>query len=321
MPKINRFNGNLPAFAQNALGFERTIFGSESQSNDLTAQFNADFTRGWGIVSSTENPSREDFNAVLFTLSQTLAYLHQMGVPEWNAAQEYYVNSITTDAGAIYVSRNTNTNTRPSTNAAAWHRLVDAGNYQALFDTAFNGKTTTFTRGLLTQSTADNARTALGLGSLATQSTVSNSNWSGTDLSIANGGTGASTAAAAAANLGVPQVGTASNQVRNNSQLDARYIPQSGANYDIYPGGIVHMYLSTSAINPDSTQTVIFPFAVSSLRGHPQVSIRNSATGNDDIFARLISASTTSVTVRAELTEGGTVAGTRFIDILVIGKL
>jgi len=142
MAKITRFNGNLQAFASAAIGTERTIFGSVTQANDLTSQINADFLRGWGIVGPSDQPTIEDFNAAMYTHGQLLAYLHQVGIAEYNSAQEYHAGSITVASGVIYRSLiNTNVGNNPASSPSSWESK-DSGK---LIKTTVVSTTGTFT--------------------------------------------------------------------------------------------------------------------------------------------------------------------------------
>lgn len=121
MAKIARYNGDLAAFASSAVGVERTVFGDVIQSNLLNDNINADFLRGWGIISASSPPSKQDFNALGYTVSFLIAYLHQMGVAEWNIAQEYHLGSATIRTGNLYVSKiNSNTGNDPASDSVSW---------------------------------------------------------------------------------------------------------------------------------------------------------------------------------------------------------
>lgn len=127
MSKIERYAGNLRAFASEAQGLERTLFGETAQANDLTSQVTAAFLRGWGVVGPSEHPSLEDFNAAMYAMSQFIAYQHQMGIPEWHAEQEYYLGSICTHNGESYQSLgNANVGNEPP--SAAWTPILTARN-------------------------------------------------------------------------------------------------------------------------------------------------------------------------------------------------
>jgi len=125
MTKIARYDGDLEAFASAAVGVERTVFGDVAQSDTLDANINADYLRGWGIVSPSSPPSKQDFNAISYTTTFLLSYLHQMGVAEWNTSQEYHSGSAAIRTGNLYISKiNTNTGNDPFTDTTSWKILA-----------------------------------------------------------------------------------------------------------------------------------------------------------------------------------------------------
>lgn len=97
MAKITRPTKEVVAFGSGALTNERTVFGDETtESDDLTINLNDDYIRGWaaGIDSVSGYPPMEFFSGQMFTTSQLVAYLFQMGVPEWDTNQYYPENAL-----------------------------------------------------------------------------------------------------------------------------------------------------------------------------------------------------------------------------------
>lgn len=128
MAKITRFTGNMQPFGISATGTKRTVFGDVTQSDTLDDNLNADALVGWEEGTDINGfPPIQYFNAVAFTAMQFLAYYHQMGIAEWDNAQEYHIGSLTNVAGVIYKSLvNDNINFDPTSEPTKWEQ-IDAG--------------------------------------------------------------------------------------------------------------------------------------------------------------------------------------------------
>ena len=134
---FTRFNGNVVPFADDATSTNRTVFGGTTQSDLIDDNLNTNFKKGWEIVGLNDNPTREDFNGMGYTLGALTAYLYEMGISEWNASQNYRANSrVTGSDGKIYKSLTgttgiPNVGNNPITDAVNWV-AEGSTNYSAL---------------------------------------------------------------------------------------------------------------------------------------------------------------------------------------------
>ncbi len=70
-----------------------------------TLQALSAWTTGWAAETIANNrPFLEDMNAVCYVFSYMIAYILQMGIPEWDAGTTYYTNSLVQSGGLVYQS-------------------------------------------------------------------------------------------------------------------------------------------------------------------------------------------------------------------------
>ena len=156
--------------------------------------------RGTASAWTTANPILEDGQVGFET--DTLKFKLGDGATAWN--------SLAYAGGAAGVSDGDKGDIVVSSTGATW--TIDTG---VVGTSKMGGDVTTAGKNLLTGANTTAQRSTLGLGTLATLSSVNNSNWSGTELAIVNGGTGATSASAARTSLGLGSLATLS--VINNA--------------------------------------------------------------------------------------------------------
>lgn len=85
------------------------------------------YTTGWfSAILGLSNPALEDMNALDFLFSYQIAYIMQSGIPEYNATTVYYINSMVSSGGKIYISLTDANTGNAVTDATKWRTQTSA---------------------------------------------------------------------------------------------------------------------------------------------------------------------------------------------------
>jgi len=112
---------------------------------------------------------------------------------------------------------------------------------------------------------------------------------------------------------------TAAQIISAANNIDTAIMAENG--YVKLSNGIILQWGISDAVGNDANVIVNFPVAFSSACWQVFVTMVNAYTGNDDVFPRLVSASTTSAVVRGEVpSDNAALNGTRYISYFAVGN-